>query len=99
MLAVFFQADYLESDSQRVVLPPKEFESRGGKPGGKPDTLLAAAHHGPVARRHVARIVCLPTRATGHAVRQGPPLPRLGMRTDPLQPHGRLGFPCCYYTQ
>ena len=57
------------------------------------------ARHSPVARRHAARTVCLPTRVTGHAVRRGPPLPRLGMRTDPLRPGRRLGFPCCYYAQ
>ena len=34
MLAVFLQADYPESDSQRAASLPKEFEHRGGKPGG-----------------------------------------------------------------
>ena len=52
----------------------------------------AAAHHGPIAWRHAGSTVCPPMRATGRAVRRGPPLPRLGIRTDPLRPW-TVGFP------
>ena len=51
------------------------------------------ARYCPVARRHVARSVCLPTHVSRHAVRWSPPLPCLGIRTDPLQLRGWLGFP------
>ena len=53
----------------------------------------AAARSGPIARRHAARIVCLPTRATGRAVRRGPPLPRLSARADLLRPEWTVEVP------
>ena len=57
-----------------------------------PDTLPRGHQGGPIARRHVGRTVCLPTRAMGRAVRRGPPLPCLGIRTDPLRPR-TVGIP------
>ena len=82
--------------------PPHSLRSSNVAAGNQAACLIrfpAVTRHCPVAQRHVGRIVCLPTRVTGHAVRRGPPLPRLGMRTDPLRPHGRLGFPRCYCAQ
>ena len=79
LLAVFCQADELEPDLLKADLPLKKFERRGGVQAACLISLRVAARCGPVARRHVAELVCPPTRATGQAYKRGPPLPRLGM--------------------
>ena len=76
-----------------------QLETRGGKPGGVPDTLPRSHQGGPITWRHVERIVCLPTRATGRAVRRGRHYHASVYERIRCGPGGRLGFLWSYCMQ